>query len=422
PTGRLRDLYGSSSAILGIMARLRAAILAGVVVMAVGAGLWLALSGLPKGAREVDYKPVAFSDLDDWRGDHHAQARVAFLKSCAKLEGPADRRLAGGNGIAGTIADWRAVCSQARAVPAGDHDAARRFFETGFRPVKVTSDGHSEGLFTGYYEPQIAGSRTKKAGFDIPLYRRPADLITVDLGRFREDLSGRRIAGRAVEGSLRPYENRARIDQGALAGRGLELAWLDDPVAAFFLHIQGSGQILFEDGNKLRVGYAGHNGHPYTAIGRLLVARGELALDEVSMQSIKQWIATHPERAPALMAENASFIFFREIDGDGPIGSAGIVLTPRGSLAVDPRYIPLGVPVWLATEARHSGARAAQQSLRQLMVAQDTGGAIKGAVRGDIFFGSGSRAGRRAGDFNASGRIHLLLPVAVAERLRDSHQ
>ena len=388
------------------MTRRPAALLAGLAVLAAGAGLGLALLLLPPRVPGPALEPRSFADLDGWTGDRHSLALAAFLKSC----GPRAR----GGEPGPASGEWRTICAAAALEPGGDDRSARVFFETWFRPFAVTGAGNGSGLFTGYYEPDVSGSRARKEGFEIPLYRRPDDLITVDLGLFRSDLAGRRIAGRARGGNLLPFESREHIEQGSLSGKGLEIAWLADAVDAFFLHIQGSGRIILEDDGVMRVGYSGQNGHPYTAIGRVLVERGELDLEQVSMQTIRAWLAANPGRAREIMVENASYIFFHEVEGDGPIGALGAVLTPGRSLAVDPRHVPLGAPVWLETEAMKASIGAAMPPIRRLMMAQDTGGAIKGTVRGDIFFGSGEAAGQRAGRMKDRGRYFILLPASSA--------
>ena len=225
----------------------------------------------------------------------------------------------------------------------------------------------------------------------------------VELGLFRPAWRGERIAGRVVDGRLKPYDGRAEIERGALDRYHLAFLWVDDPVAAFFLQIQGSGRVRLPDGSIVRVGYDGQNGQPYVAIGKLLVERGVLAKEAVSMQAIRAWITAHPEAGKALMAENPSYVFFREVTGDGPIGSEGVVLTPGRSLAVDRSFVPLGVPVFLD----------AGPGLQRLMVAQDTGGAIRGPVRGDVFWGAGAEAETRAGAMRARGVYYLLLPKSV---------
>ena len=262
--------------------------------------------------------------------------------------------------------------------------AERLFFERHFRPWLATAGGSAQGLFTGYYEPVLAGSRSAGGAFGYPLYRMPE-------------------GGEALP-------ERAAIDAGALAGRGLELVWLADPVAAFFLHIQGSGLIALAEGGTMRVGYAGRNGHPYRAIGRDLVAQGALTADEVSLQTIRAWLHAHPDKAFATMAANPSYIFFRELEGPGPVGAQGVPLTAGRSLAIDDELLTYGLPVWLDTVPPDGRA------WRRLTVAQDTGAAIRGAIRGDIFFGSGDAAEGLAGGMKSQGRAWFLLPQAATDR------
>jgi membrane-bound lytic murein transglycosylase A len=345
--------------------------------------------------------PATFADLKGWRDDDTAAALGAFAQSCAVLVKLAPETALG---VAGTAGDWRAPCA---ALPAtGDSAAARAYFESWFQPWQAGNNGASEGLFTGYYEPELNGARQPGGVFTTPLLRRPPDLVMVDLGQFRPAWRGERIAGRVVEGRLKPYETRAEIEKGALERYHLGFLWVDDPVDAFFLQIQGSGRIKLADGTLVRVGYDGQNGQPYVPIGKLLIERGALAKDNVSMQAIRAWIKAHPEAGAKLMAENPSYVFFRELHGPGPIGSEGVVLTPGRSLAVDRSFLPMGVPIFLD----------AGDGLRRLMVAQDTGGAIRGPVRGDVFWGAGEEAAARAGAMKARGRYYLLLPKLLAPR------
>ena len=301
----------------------------------------------------------------------------------------------------GTAGAWRRACGALLAAAA----PLREILEAEFQPVAVTDGDQASGLFTGYYEPELRGSRLRGGPYQAPIYALPADLVSVDLGLFRESWRGERLAGRVVEGRLRPYETRSEIEDGALQRQAKALAWVDDRVDAFFLQIQGSGQIRLADGGTMRVGFAGQNGHPYVPIGRLLVERGELSREKVSMQSIRQWLADNPARADALMRANPSYVFFREILGDGPLGSEGVALTPGRSLAVDRSQIALGVPVWLDAEDPLDPT----QRVRRLLVAQDTGGAIRGIVRGDVFWGAGEDAAERAGRMRARGRFWVLL-------------
>jgi membrane-bound lytic murein transglycosylase A len=362
--------------------------------------------------------PATFDDLPGWKDDDLAAALPAFLRSCRHLTaarphaGPRDA------GSFGTAAEWQAACAQAERVPRGGSGAARAFFEAWFVPLAASNHGEPEGLFTGYYEPDLYGSRRRHGRFTVPLYARPPELVTVDLGRFRPDWKGRRIAGRLAGGALEPFPDRAAIAGGALAGRGLEIVWVDDPIDAFFLEIQGSGRVELEEGGALRLGFAAQNGHPYTPIGRELVTRGALKMDEVSLQSIRRWLADHPRSAPEVMARNASYVFFEREAGDGPIGSAGVVLTPGRSLAVDTAFLPLGIPLWLAGTVPSPAAAAPDRSLRRLLVAQDTGGAIRGPVRGDVFWGHGEEAAAVAGRMKNPGRLWVLVPRSAAARLR----
>jgi membrane-bound lytic murein transglycosylase A len=351
--------------------------------------------------------PASYGDLAGWERDAVADALPALSRSCTKLMTlPADRAL----GVAGTAADWKDPCAALGAVPPGDAAAARRYLETWFRPWAAGDGGAREGLFTGYYEPELRGSLRPAGPFRTPLHRRPPDLVSVDLGDFRENLRGERIAGRVVDGRLKPFEDRAAIAGGAMRGKGLELVWVDDPVDAFFLHIQGSGRVVLDDGAVMRVGFDGQNGHPYVAVGRELIARGALTREEVSMQSIRAWMKANPGEAQALMNANPSYVFFRRLAGMGPEGAQGVELTPGRSLAVDRRFVPFGVPLWLDAEDPLDPA----SRLRRLMVAQDTGGAIRGPVRGDVFWGHGPDAEARAGRMRSPGTYWLLLPRTVS--------
>lgn len=364
-------------------------------------------------------EPAAFVDLPGWSEDPMAPALDAFRRSCARMAALPAAAPLGGTGFAGTAGDWRAACAAAQRVPAGNDAAVRSYFETWFRPLAARADGgEGDGLFTGYYEPLLDGSRTKSERYRVPLYGRPPDLVSVDLGTFREDLKGRRLAGRVEDGKLVPYADREAIEQGALAGRDLELVWVDDPVDAFFLQIQGSGRVRLAEGGEMRVGYAGENGHSYFAIGRELVRRGALTKEEVSMQSIRRWLEENPEEAPAVLATNASYVFFQEIEGEGPLGAEGIPITPGRSLAVDRKHWPLGVPLWLDAEAPAAQAGVRDRPLRRLVIAQDTGGAIRGPIRGDVFWGAGDEAAEIAGRMKHPGRLWVLVPREVAERIR----
>ncbi|MDR3322622.1 MAG: MltA domain-containing protein, partial [Zoogloeaceae bacterium] len=300
-----------------------------------------------------------------------------------------------------------------------NQQSVRHFFEQHFVPhAIVEGENRREGRVTGYYEPLITGSRTKDARNATPVLGVPPDMLTIDLGDVYPDLKHRRLRGRLVGNKIVPYWSRAEIDAQLEATPerqwpGQPLLWVQDPVEFFFLQIQGSGRVQLPDGSRVRIGYADQNGHPYQSIGRLLVERGALKLEEASMQGIQAWARAHPGELRALLNQNPSYVFFRELSQTaaepGPIGALGVPLTPERSIAIDPRHIPLGAPVWLATT--HPNSR---RSLNRLVMAQDTGGAIKGGVRADFFWGFGKQAGESAGRMKQSGRLWVLLPKESA--------
>ncbi len=337
--------------------------------------------------------PLSTTDLA-LTGDP-AAALAAFRKSC-----PALLRREDASGLT-RPADWQPACAAAAtADPAS-------FFQRQFRAVRIAG---GKGFVTGYFEPEIAGSRNPAPGYATPLYRRPPDLVEADLGRFIAEWKGRKLRGRVENGSLVPYPDRAAIMAGALAGKGLELAFAADPHEAFFLEIQGSGRLRLPDGSVMRIGYAGQNGRDYVAIGRVLVERGDLPRGGATMAAILAWLRSHRAEAPAVLAANPSVVFFREITGEGPIGALGIAVTPRVSVAADPAFVPLGAPVLVTTTL-------GDRPLAALMVAQDTGGAIRGANRLDLFRGAGATAAAEAGSLASPADVVVLLPPAAIARL-----
>ncbi|NGM23670.1 murein transglycosylase A [Roseomonas stagni] len=343
--------------------------------------------------------PIPFTDLPGWSSDRVSQAIPAFRESCTVLARmPADRALGGDGPLARDAGDYAPACAAAAAVPPDDEPAARDFLTRHFTPWAV-----GEGTLTGYFEPELRGSTEPTPALSTPLLARPPSLVEVDLGSFASDLRGRRTAGLVRDGRLQPFPDRAAISGGALAGQGLELAWVD-PVDAFFLHIQGSGRVTFPDGSVRRLGYAAQNGHAYVAIGRFLIESGAVAREAMSMQAIRDWLrAAPPTDAAALMARNPSYVFFRELTGlapeKGPLGALGAPLMPGRSLAVDRTQTPLGTPVWVAG-----------RGLERLAVAQDTGGAIRGPARADLFTGWGEAAAEAAGPMRDPARLFVLLP------------
>ncbi len=370
--------------------------------------LVLAQCGPPPPSRLV-LTPTAFDALADWRRDDQSGALAALRETCARFDRLENDRGVGPESLAGTIADWRPICAAASDVE-DTAEAARRFFEVWFDPYLAADNDNADGLFTGYYEAELHGSRTREGPYQTAIYARPTDMVTADLGEFREEWKGKTLVGRVVDGRLRPFPSRSDIEAGALKDENLEILWVDSAIDAFFLHIQGSGRVTMNEGGSVRLGYAAQNGHSYVAIGRELIERGAISRDEMSMQAIRSWLSANPQEAPKLMASNPSFIFFRELTGPGPIGAQGVPLTPGRSLAVDRKFIPLGIPVWLDTTEPLSP----DTPLRRLVVAQDTGGAIKGPVRGDLFWGFGEEAASKAGQMKQTGRYYLLLPKAVS--------
>ncbi|HEX7186362.1 MAG TPA: murein transglycosylase A, partial [Thermoanaerobaculia bacterium] len=357
----------------------RAVLVVLAALFLIALGLWLFLRSKPpqeeaEAEDRLEMEPASFADLPGWTADRVSEALPVLLRSCRRISAlPHDTSL-GGAGFAGMAAAWRTACAAASGVPPGDPATARAFFETYFQPFAIRNNDDPTGLFTGYYEPLLRGSRKRGGRYTIPLYVRPPDLVTVDLGEFREDLKGRRIAGRVEDGSLVPLPDRTEIEKGAFAGRDLELVWVDNAIDAFFLQIQGSGRVRLAEGGEMRVGYAAENGHPYFAIGKDLIERGALQPEEVSMQSIRRWLEENPELADDVMARNASYIFFQELKGEGPLGAEGVALTPGRSLAVDRKFWPLGVPVWLDAEAPAAKEGEPDRKLQRLLIAQDTGG------------------------------------------------
>ncbi len=342
-------------------------------------------------------KAADWSALTGWTDDDIMPAWDAFLRSCTVL---ISRPL------------WQETCTQAISIQQPDSLTLRQFFESRFVPHQVlNADGGNDGLITGYYEPLLKGSRKSSGRYRYPLYATPDELLIVDLGEVYPELKNMRLRGRLQGRKVVPYYSRAEIENGMNKGasvlQGRELVWVEDAVELFFLHIQGSGRVELENGGVVRIGYAEQNGHPYKSIGRLLVERGELALEKASMQGIKAWGQNNPDKLNELLQQNPSYVFFRELPADlpGPLGALGVPLTAGRSLAVDPRAIPQGAPVFLATTWPNSG-----KQLQRLMVAQDTGGAIKGGVRADFFWGFGPEAGDQAGKMKQSGKMWVLMP------------
>ncbi|WP_336079690.1 murein transglycosylase A [Thalassospira sp. CH_XMU1448-2] len=398
-----------------------------IISVLVGAGaaliwmFWPQITGQfeapPKPEDELSLRPATFTMLDGWQSDDMRPAIRAFARSCKAMLRRDDDKMVGPDGRMGTIGQWRNVCEMAVSldVDALRKEDARAFFESDFKPYLSGNANNPEGLFTGYYEPELRGSLTREGPYQTPIYLKPDDMISVDLGDFSDELKGKKLVGRLTGSNLKPYFDRAAIEQGALSGRDLEMVWVDDAVDAFFLQIQGSGRVVLPDNSVLRIGYAATNGHPYFAIGRELIERGALTRETVSLQTIRKWLHDNPGEADGVMNTNASFVFFRPLQTDptdptaGPLGSQGVALEPGRSLAVDRRFHAMGVPVWVETRDPMN----ADRSFNRMMIAQDTGGAIRGPVRGDIFFGPGEDAALFAGHMNRKGQKYVLLPNSI---------
>ncbi|MFK5925555.1 MAG: MltA domain-containing protein [Desulfuromusa sp.] len=350
---------------------------------------------LPPAIEVEPFTPVAWDQVDGWLLDRPAAALEAFQQSCQAIR---------------KREQWTQVCSEAVKIsPVGEKNS-RYFFELYFQPYQVrNADGSPDGLITGYYGPELLGSRTLTEEYKYPLYRQPDNMLIIDLDGLYPELSKYRLRGRVVGHRVVPYFERSEIDNGKTPLAGQELFWVKDPVDLFFLHIQGSGRIRLPNGELVMVDYANQNGHPYRSIGKLLLERNAMTRDQMSMQNIRRWVKENPEAGKELLAENPSYVFFRELPPEfqSPPGALGVPLTALRSLAVDPHTIPLGAPVFLSTTFPGTDF-----PLQQLMVAQDTGGAIKGRVRADFFWGMGNDAGKIAGKMKQDGRLWVLLPKA----------
>jgi membrane-bound lytic murein transglycosylase A len=357
----------------------------------------------PPPVKSETLMPVGWDQVDGWLLDRPAAALETFQQSCRAI---------------GQRKRWQQVCSEAVQISSVNDQAAREYFEHFFQPYQIcNNDGSTDGLITGYYGPELLGSRIQTQEYKYPLYRQPDDLLIIDLDELYPELNQYRLRGRIVGNRVVPYFEREEIDNGENPLAGQELFWVKDPVELFFLHIQGSGQIRLPKGERIIVNYANQNGHPYRSIGKLLLERHALTRDQMSMQNIQHWVEQNQEAGKQLLAENPSYIFFRELSAEiqSPPGSLGIPLTALRSLAVDPRTIPLGAPVFLSTTFPGT-----DYPLKQLMVAQDTGGAIKGPVRADFFWGMGNDAGKIAGKMKQDGRLWVLLPKKLSDEFFQS--
>jgi membrane-bound lytic murein transglycosylase A len=383
------------------------------VALPIIVALWLA-----GGEARLSFREVRFSDLNGWTGDGQIRAFEAFLKSCTTLSGNSSSLVPEYFKASEYRDAYTGVCVLAETGKdqfSESDEASRTFFENNFTPYRLRVGWNNKGQLTGYYEPLLEASLTPHPDYPVPLHGNPGDQITVDLGKFRENLEGTTFVGRLEGRKVIPYYTREEILGGALEGLGLEIIWVRDPFSAYSIQIQGSGRARLPDGTFIGIGYAGKNGHAYTSIGRVLVEAGIMELEDVSLQSIRAWIEQNPGKLNTLLNKNASYVFFRLLEeGAGPFGSTGAELTTERSIAVDPKYIPLGLPVWISGSAPDpSDPTGDPAHFRRLFIAQDTGGAIKGELRADIFYGFGEEAELIAGHMNNQGIFTLLLPNGI---------
>jgi membrane-bound lytic murein transglycosylase A len=354
---------------------------------------WLAAAGLLTACassntgpaeQRVAMTPISFNEIAGWANDKQAETLASFRNSCTKLTSSADTKIAtdGGYKIV-TAAEWQRICDAAASVKAGDDRAARTFFEENFRPLVV----QVPGTFTGYFEPEMRGSKAPSRIFTVPVYRRPPDLTD------------------------KPFYTRAEIEQGALKGKGLEIAWVQDPVALFEVQVQGSGRVHLAEGGVINLGFDGSNNRPYTTIGNVLIEMGVFKTKEqATWPAIRDWLKRNPQQARDVMRKNERYIFFKDTRAGGAIGAEGVPLTAQRSMAVDTGFTPYGTPIWIDTTRPVLRRAGANEPYRRLLIAQDAGAAIQGPARGDIFFGNGPQAAEWAGRMNSSGRAIMLIP------------
>ncbi|MDD2877613.1 MAG: murein transglycosylase A [Acidiphilium sp.] len=347
--------------------------------------------------------PMTFNALPGWGPGIAVAGLPGFVRSCQAIEVMPEDQSLGGDGVAGSLGGkaglWRGTCAAARAVPPDDAAAAQTFYQTYFVPYQAAAATR----ITGYFEPVYAGSEVRLRGYDVPLYAKPRNMVRADLAAFRDSTGKQRIVGRLRYGKLVPYYSRARIESGIIAQQAQVVAWLRDPVDAYMAQVQGAAQLRLPDGTLIDLGFDGTNGRAYTPIGKLMVEKGDLAANDVSIQSISAWLRAHPTQAPALMDANKNYVFFKRVrdvpDGLGTPGALGVPLTPEGSIAVDEKAIPLGAPAFVATK-----------TLDRLTTAQDIDVGAKGTSAAQIFFGIGRNAAEMAGATDEVGRLFVLLP------------
>ncbi len=356
---------------------------------------------------------VKWKDVPGWADDRHAEAIPSFLASCGALAKLGDADAVGHDGHGGKARDWRRACAAAAKVPAGDHAAAKKLFETEFVPHRAAGKAGVDGKLTGYFVQELRASRTRSGKYQHAIYARPKDLVMIDLSKHIPDAHGRRIWGRLAEGAVVPYHSRPEIRGGALASQGLEIMYADDPVDVLFAHIEGSAKALMDDGSTVWLEFDGKNGRAYRGVGAVLKGLGVLVAPyDGTMPGIRKWFRDNPKRIDEIIDQNHSFVFFKESKQAGAVGSQMVILTAERSLAIDRAFYAHSTPIWVETRAPVPG-RSGSEPWRKLVIAQDTGGGILGAVRGDIYWGDDKGAEERGGRMGAPGKMWVLLPRGV---------
>ncbi len=363
------------------------------------------------------FRQVTFKQLPGWESGEFKKSLLTFQTSCRAFLKQDPERIVGTDKIDLQVKDWQPACRAAIKINPVEEQSAKLFFQKWFAPVEFYADKPVRGLFTGYYMPLLKGSKTKTEEFNVPIYEVPSNLVSIDLGLFLPHLKHRNLAGRLVGNKIVPYYTREQINNGAIKDTAKILLWVNSPVDRLFLEIQGSGIIEFEDGQKMYVGYDAQNGQPYTPIAGVLIKRGVMTKHNASMQAIKRYLEANPDQMDKVINKNKSFVFFRKLSLDAALGSQGVALTPGYSMAIDKQWIPMGAPLWLSTTRPDSKDPNTNKPMQRLMIAQDTGGAIKGKVRGDVFWGGGDRATLIAGHMKNEGHYWLLLPRHAIPRL-----
>ncbi|KTD17044.1 murein transglycosylase A [Legionella jordanis] len=371
----------------------------------------------PNPPRPIALKQASFTSLPGWDKANVSKSLQTFQISCKTFLKQDPEKLVGSHHLNLKAKDWHPACQAALAINSVTPENAKAFFQKWFTPLEFYNGKPVQGLFTGYYMPLLYGSRTKTDKFNVPIYGLPSDLLTIDLSQFDPNLKHKKLIGRVSGHRVVPYYTRAQINKGAIKKKAPVLVWIDNPVDRVFLEIQGSGIVELPDGQRIYLGYAAQNGAPYTAIAKVLIDKGVMTKHNASMQAIKRYLMSHPKEMNQVLNQNKSFVFFEELRMNAALGTQGVALTPGYSLAIDLKWIPMGTPLWLNT-TRPDRQSDNQKPFQRLMIAQDTGGAIRGLVRGDVFWGAGKKATYIAGHMKNEGHYWLLLPHHATERLQ----